>query len=95
MIYRDDGELRAVLGSSYRTKTRPRNWVCSSMGVKVENNGWLESTLELLTKAHGSLNAPDDHFGKRACRDRSGWDLGPPEGQADTMHIRFMMIRAS
>ena len=95
LIHHPDGSLRAILGNSYRTKTRPRNWICSSMGVKPGNNGWLESTIDLLTDAHGSLSAPDDHLGKRAYPDRSGWDLGPPDGQADTMHIRYLMLRAS
>ena len=36
----------------------------------------------------------DDHFGERAFRDMSNWDLGPPSGQADTNHIRFLMIKA-
>ena len=36
----------------------------------------------------------DDHFGERAFRDMSNWDLGPPSGQAETNHIRFLMIKA-
>ena len=36
----------------------------------------------------------DDHFGEKALQERSNWDLGPPSGQADTNHIRFLMIKA-
>ena len=90
-----DGSLRAALTKASETKTFPRHWAASCYGASVEGDGWLEATIHLLKAAHGPNFDSDDHTGKRALPDRSGWDLGPPDGCADTSHIRFLMLTHS
>ena len=62
--------------------------------AKPEHDGWLEATIELALEAHSTRSEIDDHFGKRALQDMSNWDLGPPSCQADTKHIRFLIVKA-
>ena len=93
-VLNKDQSRRAVAGQCTETKTFARTWVCSRLAVTPEHDGWLEATIELALEAHSIRREIDDHFGKRALQDRSNWDLGPPSGQADTNHIRFLMIKA-
>jgi len=90
-----DGNKRALWARATQTKTFPREWICSVGAVSECNVGWLEVTVKLLRQAHGKQFKTDDHFGKRALPDRSGWDTGPPEGQSDTCHIRYLMLAAN
>jgi len=87
-----NGNKRALLARATQTKTFPREWICSVGAASECNAGWLEATVKLLQLAHGKQFRVDDHFGKRALPDRSDWDTGPPEGQSDTCHIRYLML---
>jgi hypothetical protein len=49
--------------------------------------------MKIIRGAHGANLMEDDHFGKRALPDRSGFDLGPTDGQADTLHVRYLMLQ--
>ena len=90
-----NGRVRAIVTRASSTKTFPRHWSCSVYAVDCANDGWLEATLDLLKEAHGNSWETDDHFGKCALPDRSGWDIGPPSPQADTCHIRQLMMEYS
>ena len=87
-----DGSNRAVWAASKITKTFPRTWICSTLNLDPEGEGWVSSLIDLLREAHGKEFSQDDHFGKRALPDRSSFDVGPPEGQADTCHMRSLMM---
>ena len=87
-----EGGKRAIITRASSTKTFPRHWSCSVLAANPEHDGWLQETFELLKACHGSRWELDDHFGRRCFSDRSGWDIGPPDPQADTCHIRRLML---
>ena len=87
-----EGAKRAIITRASSTKTFPRHWSCSVLGANPEHDGWLQETFELLKTCHGIRWEVDDHFGRRCFSDRSGWDVGPPDPQADTCHIRRLML---
>ena len=87
-----EGGQRAIITRASSTKTFPRHWSCSVLAADPEHDGWLQETFELLKACHGSRWELDDHFGRRCFSDRSGWDVGPPDPQADTCHIRRLML---
>ena len=91
-LLNSDGTKRAIITRASSTKTFPRHWSCSVLAANPEHDGWLQETFELLRACHGSRWECDDHFGRRCFSDRSGWDVGPPDPQADTCHIRRLML---
>jgi hypothetical protein len=93
-VLNKDSSKRAAVGQCTETKTFARTWVCSRLAVAESNDGWLEATISLALEAHSLTRGNDDHFGKRASMDRLNWDVGPPSGQADTNHVRFLMLKA-
>jgi len=88
------GPKRALVGKAKVTKTGyPRPWVVSNLGVTSDTNGWMEKVIELLREAHSLTgSSADDHVGKRASPKLDEWEAGPPESQADTMHLRYLLI---
>jgi hypothetical protein len=46
-------EYRGILTRAQHTKTLPRHWACSRLGVTEQGDGWLEATVGLLAMAHG------------------------------------------
>ena len=69
IILPDDRSFRAISTRSAETKTVPRHFVCSSLGVSDERDGWLEATLDLLREQHGDQHAVrGSHEGKRSQR---------------------------
>jgi hypothetical protein len=46
-------EFRGILTRAQHTKTLPRHWACSRLGVTEQGDGWLEATVGLLAMAHG------------------------------------------
>ena len=79
---------RGLRARAPETKTKARKWVCSSLAIDEEHDGWLRSALDMVAASHGTGAATDDHFGKRAKPDRSGWTSAPPDGPSDAAHIR-------
>ena len=85
------GATRGIVTRSGQTKTFPRHWACSAEAISVDALDWLQATLTLLWQAHGSSVESDDHLGKRASADRFEWTRSPPDGAADTCHVRTLM----
>ena len=77
------------------TKTFPRHRSCSGLSCTPDGDGRLEATMELRVLAHGDRLSTDDHPGKRALTDRSGWDTGPPDGHSDAALIRIRMLEGT
>jgi hypothetical protein len=88
-------EYRGILTRAQHTKTLPRHWACSRLGVTEQGDGWLEATVGLLAMAHGDGFATDDHLGKMALPSRHGWAQSPPDGPSDTCYIRRLMLEFS
>ena len=91
----NDQSIRGLITRSAETKTFPRHWIASRLAVVEANDGWLEATVDLLKQAHGPNFSTDDHLGKRALADRTGWDKGPPDSCSDTCHVRYLMAEFS
>lgn len=102
--------LRGLLGYSWQTKTRPRWWVCSALGIKEENDDWLLVLLNIIGEHLarvtdvidvGGLDIPVRFECNRDCvwqhvsRDRTGFVQGPaPPHATDLRHIRYLMRTA-
>jgi len=94
-IFHEDGSSRGIMAQTKATKTFERSWSCSVLGVTAAGDGWTETFIDLLWLAHGAGIASDDHVGKRATGDREFFDVGPPNPQADTYHLRFLMLKSN
>jgi len=46
-------EYRGIPTGAQHTKTLPRHWACSRLGVTEQGDGWLEATVGLPAMAHG------------------------------------------
>ena len=93
-IISKDGSLRGLWAQAKETKTFARSWICSTGSVtKTDHKDWLPVLMKMIHLSHGPKLMEDDHFGKRAYPDRSGFDVGPIDGQADTLHVRFLMLQ--
>ena len=64
-----------------KTKSGPRPWICSYLGVSRENDGWLPKFVEILMEAHGTDWANHDFF-------------GPEVGTSGTFSLRQSSIEA-
>jgi len=87
-VVNGEGELRGLP----ETKTFPRSWVCS-VGSVSSHVDWLPTFMKLMRRAHAAGLDTDDLFGKRALPDRSGYDIGPTDGQADTYDVRYLLLK--
>jgi len=91
-VVNKEGELRGLWAQAAETKTFPRSWVCAVGSVDCHDE-WLPTFMKLMREAHGLGFNTDDHFGKRTLPDRSGYDIGPTDGQADTYHVRYLLLQ--
>ena len=90
-ILSPEGKKRALRTRAAETKTFPRHWTCSCLSASGKEEGWLETTMNLLEEAHGPTLLTDDHFGKLSNQSRTGWERTPPDGSSDAAHLRFLM----
>jgi hypothetical protein len=87
----DDGPpLRGLVTRAYATKTVPRHWSASALGVSVQGDGWLQTTFALMKEAH-LHPLTDDFMGMAMDHDMTGWIQSPATGADDASHIRRIM----
>eukprot|EP00971_Amphidinium_carterae_P334172 6469286-Amphidinium_carterae.1 len=87
-----NGSQRALLGVAPTTKTGPRQWICSTLGASSDGDGWLEATVALLRRAHGTGWPTDDHLGKAALSEEA-WSGLPPVLSKDIAHLRSILAQ--
>ena len=66
-----------------RGKCGPRLWVASLKGVVPANDRWLIELMRLVLESHGSSWETDDHLGKAASSDGSGFTTAPSKLEDD------------
>ena len=71
-----------------RGKCGPRLWVASLKGVSPENDSWLIELMKLILESHGSSWKTDDHMGKAANSDGSGFASAPSRLEDDVALVK-------
>ncbi len=74
-----------------RTKTGPRPWVASHLGVVARHDNWLPTLVDLLAQAHGDQWHTHDFIGREVLSDGS-FGVKPATIEADAIIIRQLMI---
>ena len=74
-----------------RTKTGPRPWVASHLGVVARHDNWLPTLVDLLAQSHGEQWHTHDFIGREVLSDGS-FGFKPAAIEADAIIIRQLMI---
>ena len=83
-------EVRGIRAKVNKTKSGPRPWVASHLGVTPKGDGWMSALLELLISAHGSSWRTHDFFGVRFLSDFSVIPE-PPSIGGDVTHLKRLL----
>ena len=74
-----------------RTKTGPRPWVASHLGVVPRHDNWLPTLIDLLAQAHGEGWHTQKFIGCEV-NSEGGFNLKPATIEADAIIIRQLMV---
>ena len=83
--------LRSKFGES---KTGPRPWVASYLGVTREGDDWLCCLVNLLVESHGEAFKTHDHVGKSYGADGLSATTNMATFDQDVSFIRFLLVSA-
>ena len=87
------GTVRGIVTRAYATKTVPRHWSASSLGVTERGDGWLQALISLMIEAQPNCKW-DDFTGSAINKNGKGWIQGASRGEDDAYWIRHAMRAA-
>ena len=73
------------------TKSGPRTWAASLLGVHPDNDKWLIRWVELLLVMHGHDWRTHSFVG-RAAGKTEGWEMYPPLISEDTLTVKHALL---